>query len=355
MKLLVITQKVDINDDNLGFFHHWIEKLAAEFEKVYVICLCEGERKLPPNVDVCSMGKEAGVSKIGQFFELQKCLLKSLGHVDGVFVHMSPIYLIASFPLIKIFRKKAILWYTHKSRNWKLRLAEKLTHKVLTASKESFRIKSKKVVITGHGIDTQIFVPTEGKGAEGGAVDFLILTAGRIVPSKNLETQILAMDILVNKQDIKNIKLVIAGSEFEYLYPGYRDTITKLISDRGLEENVVFVGPVLPQKMPRYYREAMIFVNSSKTGSVDKTVLEAMACGVPTISSNEAFGSVLPLIDKHLYFKEGDSESLAHHIRYIMSLDRDKRSLMGMRLREVVVRNHNLDRLIQNIRYQFLA
>ena len=30
MKLLIITQKVDINDDNLGSFHNWLEKMAEK-------------------------------------------------------------------------------------------------------------------------------------------------------------------------------------------------------------------------------------------------------------------------------------------------------------------------------------
>jgi len=56
MKLLIITQKVDINDDNLGFFHRWLEKLASRFEKLSVICLAEGEHHLPSNVAVFSLG-----------------------------------------------------------------------------------------------------------------------------------------------------------------------------------------------------------------------------------------------------------------------------------------------------------
>ena len=46
MKLLIITQKVDINDDNLGFFHDWIKEFARQVENVIVICLQKGEYKL---------------------------------------------------------------------------------------------------------------------------------------------------------------------------------------------------------------------------------------------------------------------------------------------------------------------
>jgi len=43
MKLLIVTQKVDINDDVLGFFHDWIKEFAKNCEKVTVICLGKGE------------------------------------------------------------------------------------------------------------------------------------------------------------------------------------------------------------------------------------------------------------------------------------------------------------------------
>ena len=58
MKLLICTQKVDTNDDNLGFFHDWIKEFARHCEKVTVICLYKGEYGLPKNVIVKSLGKE---------------------------------------------------------------------------------------------------------------------------------------------------------------------------------------------------------------------------------------------------------------------------------------------------------
>ena len=58
MKLLIITQKVDINDPVLGFFHRWLEEFAKHYEFVTVICLEKGEHRLPENVKVLSLGKE---------------------------------------------------------------------------------------------------------------------------------------------------------------------------------------------------------------------------------------------------------------------------------------------------------
>jgi glycosyltransferase involved in cell wall biosynthesis len=213
MKLLVITQKVDINDDNLGFFHKWLEKFSARLDKLYVICLWKGEYRLPDNVEVLSLGKENGFSKLKQFFRLQKILLKTLPVVDGVFIHMSPIYVITSFPLVKIFRKKMMLWFLHKSLNWKLKLAEKLVDNILTASEESNRLKNrKKIKILGHGIDIDQFKQSELITS---SLKLRILSVGRIAPSKDLETLIHAIDILINQKSIRDIEIKIIGSPLE--------------------------------------------------------------------------------------------------------------------------------------------
>jgi len=42
MKLLIISQKIDINDDNLGFFHGCLERITKFFNLLknrYKICL----------------------------------------------------------------------------------------------------------------------------------------------------------------------------------------------------------------------------------------------------------------------------------------------------------------------------
>ena len=46
MRLLVLTQKVDREDDVLGFFHEWLRRFSAQCEAVEVICLYEGAHDL---------------------------------------------------------------------------------------------------------------------------------------------------------------------------------------------------------------------------------------------------------------------------------------------------------------------
>ena len=39
MKILIITQKYDIHDSNLGAFIDWWNRFAEKFQKVYILAL----------------------------------------------------------------------------------------------------------------------------------------------------------------------------------------------------------------------------------------------------------------------------------------------------------------------------
>ncbi|MFH1820680.1 MAG: glycosyltransferase family 4 protein [Candidatus Nealsonbacteria bacterium] len=341
MKLLIITQKIDILDDNLGFFHRWVEKFAEDLEEVFVICLAQGKHNLPENVHVFSLGKERGVFKIVQLFLLQKYLLKILPKVDGVFAHMCPIYVVASFPLVKFFRKKMVLWFLHKSVTWKLKFAAKVANGILTASEKSCRLKDrKKIKIVGHGIDVESFKPAEKKLSS----DFVVFSAGRIAPSKDLETLIRAVKILVAEKKLIDLKVEIAGTPLISQEKKYLEKLNILVKENGLENHIKFLGGIPNYEMPGYYQKADIFINLSRTGSMDKAVLEAMACGTLILTCNEAYQNILE--EKYLFNKK-DSRNLSEKI---MNL---KNSRKDVNLRQMVVNNHSLDNLIRTIINEF--
>ena len=163
MRLLIVTQKVDKNDQNLGFFHRWIIEFAKHCQSIVVICLEEGRHELPANVKVLSLGKEKKnfqfLKKFVYVNNFYRYIWNQRKNYDVVFVHMNPIYVVLGGWAWKLFGKPVTLWYTHKSVDLKLRVAEKFVQKIFTASKESFRLHSKKVMVTGHGVDIDKFSP----------------------------------------------------------------------------------------------------------------------------------------------------------------------------------------------------
>jgi glycosyltransferase involved in cell wall biosynthesis len=340
MKLLIITQRVDLNDDILGFFHRWIEKFAQKLEKLYVICLWQGEYRLPDNVEIFSLGKEKGFSKLRQLFRLQKILLKYLPEVDGVFIHMCPIYAIASFPLVKIFRKKMILWYVHKSVNWELKLAEKLVDKILTASPESCQLKNrKKIEVVGHGIDTEIFKRNEKIQK----IKNSILYLGRISPIKNVDILIEAVKLL-DKEGIDFV-LNIVGEPGEK-DKEYFEKIKNLSNDLEEKGKIKFLGKVPNYKTPEIYNQNEILVNLTPSGSFDKAVLEAMACECLVLVANKSFENILP---KEFIFNQRDFQDLATKLIWVLKLSLLEKEKYGKDFRKYVMENHNLEKLIQKI------
>lgn len=334
MKLLIITQKVDKNYQLLGFFIDWLNRFAAKFDKITIICLEKGEFKLPDNIEVVSMGKDRGYSKIRQLSTFY--FLLSTSKYDAVFVHMNPIWVVLGGPAWRLKRKKTYFWYTHKAVTPKLRLAEKFADVIFSASKESFRLSSKKVIVTGHGINTDLFKPDSSRVEAGSGLK--ILSVGRISPVKNYETLIEAMRIL--KGENIEFSVTMVGEPALDSDRIYELKIKTRIKELGLDNSFKFTGKINHENLPGYYQSNDVFVHLSKTGSVDKTILEAMACGMKVLSSNDSARAFLPA---ELLFDESNPSELAAKILAL------KDKPVDPALREYVIVNHNLDSLINKI------
>ena len=348
MNLLVITQKIDLEDSNLGFFHRWLEKFAQKLDKLYVICLWQGKYNLPQNTIVYSMGKEKGYSKFRQLFNLQKFLLRHLKEVDGVFIHMCPIYAVASYPLVKIFRKKMILWYAHARTSFLAKIIEKLVSRILTPSKESFIYKSKKIIVTGHGIDIETFKPLEVKELMFDTKK-TILSIGRIAPIKDLETLIEAINILINQRNIKNIEVKIVGKPIGDYEQQYFRQLKNLIREKKLKNYIKFLGGVSHKETVKFYQKNNIFINMQTEGGAGKSVLEAMACGTPVILCTKTFNDLLGNFKSDIIFERGNPKDLSKKILNCLNFSETKRNSYSNLLRSIVTKNHNLDNLIDKI------
>lgn len=272
MKLLIVTQVVDSQDSDLGFFVRWIEEFAKHVERLEVICLKEGKHQLPTNVRVHSLGKEKGVSRIIYVLNFYRYIWKLRDDYDAVFIHMNPEYVILGGPLWRLWGKRISLWYTHKNVNTKLRIATFFSNVILTASKESFRLKSKKVHVMGHGIDTDFFCPDISvKRGE------WLLSVGRLMTSKRHD---LAIRVAVDKS--KELRIAGEGPE--------RANLEALAKSLGAR--VTFLGPLSQAQLRDEYRTAALLLHASETGSLDKVILEALACGLPILTNDPALKSL---------------------------------------------------------------
>lgn len=274
MRLLIITQAIDTKHPVLGFFVRWVEEFAKHHDHIHVIALQVGEYDLPKNVTVHSLGKESGAGKLQRLTAY--CLLLTTLHkdYDSVFVHMNPEYLVLAGWWWRLAGKKVGLWYTHKSVDLKLRIAEMFTNIIFTASKESFRLPSKKVHVMGHGIDTNFWTP-DAHASRGTHW----LSVGRLMKTKR-------HDQAIREASGVHTSLRIVGDGEE------RSRLEALAHELGAD--VQFLGPLSPENLREEYRRAALLIHRSETGSLDKVVLEAAACGCPVNSTDPAIAA-LPL------------------------------------------------------------
>lgn len=351
MRLVFITRKVDRGDALAGFAFSWLAGFARKLEKLYVICQEKGDTAgLPDNVEVHSFGKEQGYGKLRQGLELFTLIWKLVKNSDGVMAHMHPIYAIMTWPIVKLYRKKLILWYTHKSVDFKLRLAHALVDVVLTASKESFRLPSNKVKVVGHGIDLDKFkVKSEKLKVK---AKFKIVSIGRISPVKDYETLIRAAEML-RDQGMKDFEVHIYGRVGLPEHQSYLDSLIEFVRNAELENYIKFQGELNYDFVDEAYAEADLFVNLSATGSIDKAVLEAAASGVLVLTSNEAFFAPLRKISDLLIFKRDHPEDLAQNLIKLKNLNTEERQAITGKLYHWVATEHNLDNLVKRIIGEF--
>jgi len=347
MKVLMLTPEVAAKAWQ-GFIVSWVNQLASKVEFLHVVTLdYDGETALPENVTVYNLGERKTKLAKYLYFSQIICNLLRKRAVDIVFCHMYVVFVFMVAPWVKPLRISIVHWYAHGGVDCKLRMAHLLADKIVTSTKEGFRIKSQKVIITGQGIDTDRFRPAERRDESRNK--HVILSVGRISPVKDYETLIRAADILVNKKGMDNLEFIIAGGVPIPFQQAYYEKIVKMAQELRLAERLKFVGLIPHTEVVDYYQACDLFVNTSQTGSMDKAVLEAMACGKPVLTSNEAFTEVLADYADLLLFAPERPEELAEKIIYILRMNGEKRKALCRNMGEIIKKEHSVHNLTEKL------
>jgi glycosyltransferase involved in cell wall biosynthesis len=104
-----------------------------------------------------------------------------------------------------------------------------------------------------------------------------LLTVGRLSVTKRVEILIEAVEIL-NRMS-RRVRLTIAGGG--KLFPD----LERLIVQKGLSNIVRLTGRIDSQQMPEVYRQHDIFVSASFQEGMSNAMLEAMASGLPIVTT----------------------------------------------------------------------
>lgn len=123
-----------------------------------------------------------------------------------------------------------------------------------------------------------------------------VLYVGTVEPRKNLERVMEAWAAVKRRTKLPH-QLVVAG-RLDWAYEKVSDLVRRL----EIKRDVVFTGYVRDEELPLLYNACDLFVFPSLYEGFGMPVLEAMACGVPVLTSNtssipEVAGDAAILVD----------------------------------------------------------
>jgi glycosyltransferase involved in cell wall biosynthesis len=347
MRLLLFNLATDADDPILGFTTAWIRALAERVEFIHVLTMRAGRLEVPGNVQVHSVGKEKEYSEPRRVVEFYKILARILrkDKVDVCFSHMMPLFTVLAGPVLITKGIPVITWYAHPKVTQLLRIAHRLSDRMVASVATAYPYKRDKFIAIGQGIDTDLFSIDARTLPEDPP---MILCAGRLSPVKNHPILLKAVWLLQQNYG-RAFRVVIVGGPATSRDKSYVRSLHEQTVQLGLEKTICFEPAVPMESLPSWYRRCTVAVNMTPTGSGDKVVWESMACGRPCLVANEGFRETLGGYADHCLYSYGDSEHLAARLKWLLSLPQNEQTAIGRYLRQQVKSMHGLARLASTL------
>lgn len=148
---------------------------------------------------------------------------------------------------------------------------------------EILRVPDEKIVVVYSGV-TEDFGPLPGTVVEAfrqRCFDHrpFLLHVGTLEPRKNLDLLIRAFAALRATLGLPHVLALVGARGWMY------ESLFRLVQELKVSDDVRFVDYVPPVELPLWYNAADLFVYPSAYEGFGLPVLEAMACGTPTITS----------------------------------------------------------------------
>ena len=219
--------------------------------------------------------------------------------------------------------ERCFWWATRTMARIALRRADALIA-VSSALKERMvaaGAEADKVRVIPNGVDTTVFHPgdreAERRALGVPAGQAMLFSAGNLIEAKGFQHLIAGLALLPEGLEAH---LYIAGPPAPY-----QQVLERLADDKGVREQITFVGHLRPEEMPAWYRAADIFCFGSLREGCPNVVIEAAACGTPVVSAN--VGGVPDLVEEGrtgLLFEPRSPEGFARALGTALSREWDR-------------------------------
>lgn len=155
-------------------------------------------------------------------------------------------------------------------------------------------------------VDIEFFTPRKTSGRNN---DFRFLTVARLIPRKNI-----AMLIRAFKKAFKGVPAVfleIGGDGAE------KENLVRLATELNIESQVRFLGELTRSQVSAAFQRASVFVLSSDNESFGVVCIEAMASGVPVISTRCGGSEDIITPEVGLFTEVGNEDAMAEALKKI--------------------------------------
>jgi glycosyltransferase involved in cell wall biosynthesis len=213
--------------------------------------------------------------------------------------------------------------------NMQIKVARKLPHIITvsqTASRhitDTFGISEDKLRVIYNGIDTDIFSPSPKVNR---LENRLLVVISRDTAVKGLRYMLEALAILRQKH---NLELIVVAKETDNI------TTQKLISNLGIRDYVKFIDEIDTDELVNQYRLASVVVIPSIYEGFGLPAAEAMACGVPVVSTT---AGALPEVvgDAGILVPSADTKALAEAISALVVSPNKRNNLSRIGRKRIV-------------------
>ena len=172
------------------------------------------------------------------------------------------------------------------------------------------------IEVIPNGVDLDWFYPTPNDNPSDG---LRLLTVGRLSVTKRVEILIDAVEI-AHKAGLKLYLTVAGGGSLE-------QQLRDIVSQKRLQDIIEIIGRADPGDLPLMYRHSDIFVSASMQEGMSNAMLEAMASGLPIITTR-CEGVEELITDNGFVVEHASAEAIAEAIRKLAD-DRSLRKQMS--------------------------
>ena len=147
----------------------------------------------------------------------------------------------------------------------------------------SVGVKPEKIVIIPKGVDTEKFHPVVSPEPH----PFTVIWVGRLSAGKGLKYAILGFEKFL--QSVPSALMYVVGDG------PYLESAQAYVSGKGLDASIIFTGRVDNEEMLSYYARSSVYLMTSMSEGMPRTLLEAMACGLPVVCTD--IPQLVPIIE----------------------------------------------------------